>query len=119
MALLYLLSDPSNLAWGLTRSKIFAAEAAILNNFFWNDAWTFADISKRQQGWGLRSKRFLKFNAICLAGLILNVLLLNLIFNLVFGGQYRYLANLIAIAFVTLWNFWINYKLNWRVTQTK
>lgn len=119
MALLYLLSDPSTLAWGLTRSKILAAEAAILNNFFWNDAWTFADISKRQQGWGPRFKRFLKFNLICLAGLILNVLLLNLIFNLFFGGQYRYLANLIAIALVTLWNFWINYKLNWRVTQTK
>ncbi|MDJ0707752.1 MAG: glycosyltransferase [Leptolyngbyaceae cyanobacterium MO_188.B28] len=119
MAVLYLLSDPSTLAWGLTRSKIIAGEAAILNNFLWNDAWTFADISKRQQGWGPRIKRFLKFNAICLSGLILNVLLLNFVFNIVFGGQYRYLANLIAIAVVTLWNFWINYKLNWRVTQTK
>ena len=119
MTMLYLLSDPSTLAWGLTRSKIIAGEVAILNNFLWNDAWTFADISKRQQGWGPRIKRFLKFNAICLSGLTLNVLLLNFVFNVVFGGQYRYLANLIAIALVTLWNFWINYKLNWRVTQAK
>lgn len=119
MVVLYLLSDPSTLAWGLTRSKIIAAEVAILNNFLWNDAWTFADISQSQQGMRARLRRFLKFNVVCLTGLILNVLLLNLIFNLVFGGQYRYLANLIAIALVTAWNFWLNLKLSWRVTDVK
>ena len=41
MGVLYLLSDPSTLGWGLTRSKIIAAELAIINNFIWNDAWTF------------------------------------------------------------------------------
>ncbi|NJL87303.1 MAG: glycosyltransferase [Leptolyngbyaceae cyanobacterium SM1_1_3] len=117
MVMLYLLSDPSTLAWGLTRSKVVAAEIAILNNFLWNDAWTFADVAKAQQGWQARAKRFLKFNIICLAGLSLNVLLLNFLFNVVFSQQYRYLANLIAIAVVTLWNFWINLKLSWRVTQ--
>ena len=117
MAVFYLLSDPSTLAWGLTRSKIVAAEIAIFNNFLWNDAWTFADITQSQRGWGPRAKRFLKFNAVCLSGLILNVLLLNLLFNVFFGQQHRYLANLIAIAVVTLWNFWLNLKLSWRVTQ--
>ncbi|MEO1593420.1 MAG: glycosyltransferase [Cyanobacteria bacterium J06632_22] len=119
MAMLYLLSDPATLAWGLTRSKILAAEVAILNNFLWNDAWTFADIARKQKGMGARVRRFLKFNTVCLMGLVLNVLLLNLIFNLVFNGQYRYLANLIAIALVTLWNFWLNLKLSWRVTDVK
>ncbi|MEM8805990.1 MAG: glycosyltransferase [Cyanobacteria bacterium P01_G01_bin.38] len=119
MALLFLLSDPSTLAWGLTRSKIIASEIAILNNFIWNDAWTFADIAQSQKGWQARIKRFLKFNLICLGGLILNVLLLNFFFNVVFGGQYRYLANLIAIALVTVWNFWLNLKLSWRVTDVK
>ncbi|MEM9906702.1 MAG: glycosyltransferase [Cyanobacteria bacterium P01_D01_bin.44] len=119
MALLFLLSDPSTLAWGLTRSKIIASEIAILNNFIWNDAWTFADIAQSQKGWQARLKRFLKFNLICLGGLILNVLLLNLFFNVVFGGQYRYLANFIAIALVTVWNFWLNLKLSWRVTDVK
>jgi dolichol-phosphate mannosyltransferase len=115
MAMLYLLSDPSTLGWGLTRSKVIASEIAIINNFLWNDRWTFGDISSRQAGWGKRLKRLLKFNLICLAGLILNVLLLNLLFN-VFGIN-RYLANLIAIAAVTLWNFWLNLKLSWRVTD--
>ncbi|GFE70358.1 glycosyltransferase [Chroococcus sp. FPU101] len=117
MALFYLLSDPSTLAWGLTRSKIIAAEVAILNNFFWNDFWTFREISSHQKGWSQRLKRLLKFNLICLMGVILNVLILNLLFN---GfGLNRYLANLIAIAIVTFWNFWINLKLNWRVTEVK
>ncbi|MCC5615392.1 glycosyltransferase [Nostoc sp. CHAB 5836] len=117
MAVLYLLSDPSTLAWLLIPSKIIAGEIAILNNFFWNDAWTFADVSTRQQEWHQRLKRFLKFNAICLAGLLLNVLILNLVFNFIIPN--RYIANLIAIAIATIWNFWMNFKLSWRVTDVK
>jgi dolichol-phosphate mannosyltransferase len=117
MAVFYLLSDPSSLAWGLTRSKIIAAEFAIINNFLWNDRWTFGDIASQQKGWNKRLKRLLKFNLVCLAGLILNVLILNALFNLL--GINRYLANLLAIAIVTFWNFWINLKLSWRVTDTK
>lgn len=103
------------LGFGLTRSAIVSSEVAIISNFLWNDLWTFGDISKRQPGKRKRFKRLLKFNAICLMGLILNVLLVNLLFN-VFGIN-EYLAKLIAIATVTLWNFWINLKLSWRVTE--
>ncbi|WP_445249500.1 glycosyltransferase [Microcoleus sp. OTE_8_concoct_300] len=113
MGVLYVLRDILN--WELTRSLIIAAELAIISNFLWNDLWTFGDISKRQPGKRQRFKRLLKFNTICLMGLILNVLLVNLMFN-VFGMN-EYLANLIAIAAVTLWNFWINMKLSWRVTE--
>lgn len=115
MAVLYLLHDPSTLGWGLTRSKILAAEAAIINNFFWNDAWTFADMSSQQRGWRKRLKRLLKFNIVCLVGLVLNVLLLNVLYNTL--GVHYQLANIIAIALVTFWNFWINLKLSWRVTE--
>lgn len=117
MTVLYLLSDPSTLALPLTRSKIIAGEIAILNNFFWNDAWTFADVSSGQNEWRQRLKRFGKFNIICLAGLVLNVLILNLVFNFIIPN--RYIANLIAIAIATVWNFWVNLKLSWRVTQVK
>jgi dolichol-phosphate mannosyltransferase len=99
----------------LTRSAILSAEVAILNNFLWNDLWTFRDLSETQKGMRQRLKRFLKFNLICLAGLILNVLLINLLFN-IFGVN-EYLSKLIAIAAVTLWNFWLNLKLSWRVTD--
>ena len=113
MGVLYVLSDILNLE--LTRSLIVAGELAIISNFLWNDLWTFGDISKRQPGSRQRLKRLLKFNTICLMGLILNLLLVNLLFN-VFGMN-KYLANLIAIAAVTMWNFWINTKLSWRVTE--
>jgi len=117
MVILYLLH--TTFGFPLTRSKIVAAEIAILNNFLWNDAWTFADVSLRQRGWSARLKRFLKFNLICLGGLILNVLVLNLVYNLIFGQRWAYLANLIAIGLVTIWNFWLNLKLSWRVTEVK
>lgn len=112
MAILYLLS--TQLGWGLTRSKIIAAEIAIVSNFFWHDAWTFADLSQRQKGWSARFKRLLKFNTICIIGLGLGVLLLNFFYNLVFQQNLRYVANLIAIGLVAIWNFQINLKLNWR-----
>jgi dolichol-phosphate mannosyltransferase len=105
------------LSFGLTRSTIVSSEVAIISNFLWNDLWTFGDISKRQPGKRQRLKRLLKFNTICLMGVILNVLLVNLMFNRF--GVNEYLAKLIAIAAVILWNFWINMKLSWRVTDVK
>lgn len=112
-SLFYLLFG--QLGLGLTTSNVLSAECAIINNFLWNDAWTFADFAKRQRGWRARSKRFLKFNLICLAGLVLNTLVVNLLFN-VFGVN-AYVAKFVAIVAVTLWNFWVNLKLSWRVTQ--
>lgn len=121
MIVLYLLSDPTTLGWGLTTSKAIAGEAAIINNFLWNDLWTFRDLSRQQPGWRKMVKRFLKFNIICLAGLVLNLIILNLLFNFVFQNvRYgRYIANLIAIAIVTVWNYWLNLKLSWRVTEAE
>jgi dolichol-phosphate mannosyltransferase len=110
-SLLFLLSDPSMLAWGLTRSKLLAAECAIISNFLLNDAWTFADLSGLQPGWRAKFRRFVGFNAICSAGLVLNVVLLNLLFNL--AHLNRYVADVIAIAAVTTWNYLLNRKLNW------
>ncbi len=117
MGFLFLFSDPAMLGWPLTRSKIIASELAIVNNFLWNDFWTFGDVSRRQPGKRQRIKRFIKFNIVCLAGLILNVILLNVFFNIF--GLNRYLANFLAIIVVTLWNFWVNLKLSWRVTEVQ
>jgi dolichol-phosphate mannosyltransferase len=117
MTMLYLLGDPTTLGLPLTHSKIMAGEIAIWNNFLWNDAWTFADVSMAQQEWYRRLKRFLKFNAICLVGLGFNVLILNLVVNFIVPD--RYIANLLAILVTTFWNFWFNLKLSWRVTQVQ
>jgi dolichol-phosphate mannosyltransferase len=116
MGLLYVLSDPTMLGWGLTRSKLIASQMAILNNFIWNDAWTFHDLSAQQRGLKARLRRLGKFQLICLAGIAINATLLNLQFNLL--GINRYVANAVAIAAVTGWNFWLNLKLNWRAAAT-
>jgi dolichol-phosphate mannosyltransferase len=115
MGSLYLLFDV--LGFGLTRSAIIAAEFGILNNFVWNDLWTFKDLSKHQRQRRKVLKRLAKFNIICLMGLILKILLLNVLFN----GLHlnAYVANFLAIIAVSVWNFWINLKLSWRVTETK
>ena len=112
-------------------STVLSIEVAIINNFLWNDAWTFADLAQRQKGWSARFQRFLKFNAVCLIGAVLQVGLMSLI--LVVPGVDRlpavigqfvsanwvdnaneYFAKVGAIMLVTLWNFWINLKLSWR-----
>ena len=66
MSIFYLLGT---LGWGLTSSKIVSSEVAVLNNFLWNDLWTFRDISSSQTGWKKLIKRFVKFNLICLIGI--------------------------------------------------
>jgi dolichol-phosphate mannosyltransferase len=100
---------------GLTSSAAISGELAIINNFLWNDFWTFGDIARRQPGKRQRIKRLIKFNIVCLVGLVLNVLIVNFFFN--FLGINEYVAKLIAIAAVTVWNFWLNLKLSWRVTD--
>ncbi len=116
MFVLFLLSDPIMLGWGLTRSKILAAELAIFNNFLWNDAWTFSDLTDDRRTLHHKLHRFWKFNAVCFLGLVMNVVILNIAFN-VFELN-RYLSNGIAILLVTLWNFWINLKFSWRSSRT-
>jgi dolichol-phosphate mannosyltransferase len=117
MTILYLLTDIRTLHLPLTRSAIVAGEVAIINNFIWNDRWTFRSQSLQQKGRRQMLRRFLKFNLVCLMGLILKALFLNLFFNVLHLNQY--ISNFIAIALVTVWNYWINVKLSWRVTDQR
>jgi dolichol-phosphate mannosyltransferase len=88
---------------------------AIANNFVWNDLWTFRDLARGQRGARAALRRFAKFNVICSMGLVFNVVLLNLMYNLLHMN--RYAANAVAVGLVTLWNFWINLKLSWRASS--
>jgi dolichol-phosphate mannosyltransferase len=115
MTVLYLLRENHYLP--LEYSKVLAAEVAIINNFMWNDRWTFGDVSIQQKGRRRKLRRFIKFNLVCLIGVILSVLMLKL---LVWSGiKNEYGANFMAIVCVTIWNYWINVKLSWRVTDRK
>lgn len=110
MGVLWLLASPSTLGWNLSASKVLAAEVAILNNFAWNDQWTFRGFASHN-GWRSRLVRLGKFNAICLAGIGLSLLLLN---AQVYGlGVNMYLANFCAIVIVSVWNFYLNLRFGW------
>jgi dolichol-phosphate mannosyltransferase len=93
---------------------MLSTEVAIINNFLWNDVWTFSDVFQAQQSNSQRLQRFFKFNRIFF-GLILNSLIVNLLFYRF--GVNEYIAKLGAFACVTLWNFWLNLKLNWQVKE--
>jgi dolichol-phosphate mannosyltransferase len=111
MGLLFILSDPSMLARSLGLSKFIAGEAAIFNNFCWNDIWTFRQTASRQRSWSRRAARFVKFNAVCGSGLVLAVVLLSI--QVRYLGVNRYVANAISICLVTLWNFTLSKKFSW------
>lgn len=115
MAAFYFLR--TSLGLNLARSTMLSAELAVINNFLWNDLWTFGDIARGQPGKRQRFKRFLKFNTICLMGIILQALIVSL-FHDVFHVS-EFIAKPIAIVLVTFWNFWINLKLSWRVTDVR
>lgn len=111
MTILFLLSDPHVLGLGLTRSKFVAAEIATLTNFLLNDWWTFSDVRAMQPGLAAKFRRFLAFNLICSAGVLINIVLLNVLFNM--AHLDRYVANALAIVAVTGWNYWLNRTLSW------
>lgn len=114
MSVLFLLADPKALAWDVTAAKVCSAEIAMLNNFLWNEAWTFRSNVKRAESGFMR--RLLGFHAICGIGIGLAVFFLHL-FHTWFGFN-LYAANFLAILFVTLCNFWMNAVFNWRVGHT-
>ena len=111
MGVFVLLSDRHLVGWDLSLSKIISAETAIINNFIWNDIWTFRDISPNAANWRTQTARFGKFNLICLAGIGLSVLLLNCQVRLFHLNAYA--ANSMAIFLVSFWNFWMNLKFAW------
>lgn len=105
------------LGWVLTPSAILSTEVAIINNFLWNDVWTFSEISSGQQLENQRLQRFLNFNLICLFGLIFNSLIVNWLFYKFEMNEY--MAKLVAIVCVTLWIFLLNWKVNWQIRETE
>jgi putative flippase GtrA len=76
---------------------------AATSNYIWNRFWTFHSENSRI------ATEYLSFILISLAGLVINNLLLYF-----FTDKMKlnfYLSKLIAIGFVTIWNFIMNYLI--------
>jgi dolichol-phosphate mannosyltransferase len=111
MAILWTLSSQSVLGWNLTLSKAIAAELAIINNFVWNDLWTFRSVGDTRKQFFAVLWRFGKFHAICVTGVVCSVLLLNVqVYQMHFNV---YVSNFVAIVIVSLWNFCANLCFGW------
>ena len=86
-----------------------------MNNFVWNELWTFKGIPGDTARSGGALHRLLFFNAICGVGIVFAVLLLHIFHTLL--GWNLYFSNLFAIGLATLWNFGMNARFNWRVEK--
>ncbi len=113
MMVLHLLASPAHYGWNVSFSKLCSAEAALLNNFFWNEVWTFRAAARGQRTAAAVARRLWRFHAICGIGIGLAVGLLHVFYGLI--GINLYVANLLAIVLLTLWNFSMNAVFNWRV----
>jgi dolichol-phosphate mannosyltransferase len=111
MAVLWLLADPHRQLVNVSLAKALAAETALINNFLWNNWWTFRDRKLAGERAAVWWKRLLKFNVICGLGIGFSVLLINLFYRR-FGWN-LYVSNFLAIFLVTLWNFGMNARFNW------
>lgn len=110
-ATIYLLHDPTKLKLPLLWSAAGAWQLAVINNFVWNEGWTFADRVGGAKGEKGRGGRFLKFELICLVGLAINLGILHLCTDRM--HVHYLIANLIAIGVSTGWNFLVNHRFNW------
>ena len=111
MAALWLLH--LQLGFNLGRSSVAAIALAIVNNFLWNNFWTFG-------ARGIQARRAGRFVAISLVGMVVNVAVLH---ALVAAGlalspvlvetQLALPANLAGILVATGWNFLANARWTW------
>jgi dolichol-phosphate mannosyltransferase len=85
-------------------ASVLASELAIINNFYWNDRWTF----KRTR---LSLSRFARFNLVSLSGLLITTGTLWVLVSHL--GLHYLVANLLGISLAMVWNFVANSRWTW------
>lgn len=100
--------------WNPILARTLSVAIAVVNGFIWNSLWTF-----RGMGSGRRHEQFVKFAAINVVGLGLNILIMETVFFLLAhrlphandpDKLHLYLGLFIAIVIVSVWNFLANKK---------
>jgi dolichol-phosphate mannosyltransferase len=102
MTALYLLHGVLGLP--LLPATALAVEIAIINNFIFNNLWTF-------RAGALRLGRFVRFNSVAFVGLVLTTVLTALFVDQL--GLHYLIANFFAIGAATSWNFVANSIWTW------
>jgi len=89
----------------LMLANVVATEIAILNNFTWNDLWTFKDLKGKPL-----YKRLLNFHLAALTGAVVQWVVFG---ALVYLGVHYLMANLIGIGFSFVVRFLVNRHVTW------
>jgi dolichol-phosphate mannosyltransferase len=110
MGFLYALTEIAGLYYLI--SAAIAIELSIVNNFVWNDVWTFK--SPRDLRFGRRIQRFASFQAVSVGGLIINMAVLYVLADI--AGVYYLAANLVGIFVAFAWNYMVNRHYTWKET---
>lgn len=93
-------------------SGVLGFELSVLNNFLWNEKWTFRDRIENSTMWHMRLKRLLKYNVVSLSTLLLNTAIL---FGLThFLGVYYITSAIIGILVAAAFNYGINTSVTWK-----
>ena len=87
-------------------ASVVAIELSIISNFLLNDYWTF-----RERRHGHIAVRMLKFNALMIVGLLVNLLILYAGTELA-GINYA-VSNLVGIAGAFVVRYWLSVKYAW------
>ena len=106
--LLILLKESAGLS--LPVASVIAIQAAIVNNFIWNDLWTFRSRAE-PQNLSSRWHRLFAFEAVSIGGAVINFVVLNGMV-LFLATDYR-LANILGILLGFIWNFVVNRRFTW------
>jgi len=89
----------------LALASPLAVEVAIVNNFVWNDRWTFRRARPTLA-------RFARFNVVSMLGMLITTITIWLLVHQI--GLHYLLANLAGISLATACNFAINTEWTWR-----
>ena len=101
MAALWLLHDQLGVVLDL--ASVLAISLAIVNNFLWNNFWTF-------RATGIQSRRLAQFVVVSLVGMAINYAVLKVLAG---RGIHYAPANLAGIMVATAWNFYANSRWTW------
>ncbi len=107
LGILWLLTDIGGLFY--LASAAISIEISIISNFLLNNFFTFAD--RRKTGIVSLIKRLLRFNAISVAGIGINLSILWVLTH--FVGLYYLLSNFCGIVAATIWNYLANNWWTW------
>lgn len=100
-------------------AKAISTEIAILNNFSFNNIWTFKRRKTKNPLW----KKFFIFNLVSMGGLVIGVLIIKYLHNIYGDGSAKFFSlqvpyyNLYffaTIPFMMTWNFLMNHYFTWK-----